>query len=190
MSQMSKLSSTVIVPGATAFLGALATGPAIAAMIRYQSGRLDTSLPHSPFLSILIWSLSILFAFCWHPVWMRMNCQNTTRCPLLQAGYRAPQSSNMRAMLPETYDEEIGSARAKKRNDAINLFVFNKMAGHLNGMPPPFGNGRLYEPFVKSLSIRFDRLRHIWSDGDNQPGVCRRWLNYGNGLEWSAKQLA
>ena len=30
----------------------------------------------------------------------------------------------------------------------------------------------------------------IWSDGHNQSCVCRRWLNYGNGLEWSAKQLA
>jgi len=96
----------------------------------------------------------------------------------------------MRAVLPEAYDEEICSARAKKRNDAINLFGFNKMAGYLNGMPPPVGNGRFYEPFMKPLSIRFDRLRHIRSDGDNQSGVCRRWLNYGNGLEWSAKQLA
>ena len=93
-------------------------------------------------------------------------------------------------MLPEAYDEEIRSARAKKRNDAINFFGFDKMAGYLNGLPPPLGNCRLHEFFVKSLSIRFDSLRHIWSDGDNQSGVCRRWLNYGNGLQWSAKQLA
>ena len=93
-------------------------------------------------------------------------------------------------MLPEAYDEEICSAGAKKRNDAINLFGFNKMAGYLNGMPPPLGNCRLHEFFVKPLPIRFDGLRRLWSDGDNQSGACRRWLNYGNGLQWSAKQLA
>ena len=54
-------------------------------------------------------------------------------------------------MLPEAYDEEIRSARAKKRNDAINLFGFDKMAGYLNGLPPPLGNCRLHEFFVKSL---------------------------------------
>jgi hypothetical protein len=70
-------------------------------------------------------------------------------------------------MLPEAYDEEICSACAKKRNDAINFFGFDKMAGYLNGMPPPLGNCGLHESFMKSLSICFDGLRHIWSDGDN-----------------------
>src|SRR5215469_3121583 len=119
-----------------------------------------------------------------------MNCQNAAWCPLLQAGYSAPEPCNMRAMLPESDDKQICSGRAKKRNDPVNFFGFDQMASYLNGVSAPFSDGDLHEPLVRSPPIRFEALHHTGINCEGQSGIYGRWLNDSDRLQGRAKQLA
>jgi hypothetical protein len=93
-------------------------------------------------------------------------------------------------MLAQSNDEKVRTVRAKKRNDSIYFFGFDQVPGYLNGMSAPLGNRGLHESSVMSLPIRFEALRDIRSYGDDESGICGRWLNHGDGLEGCTKQLA
>lgn len=123
-------------------------------------------------------------------LYRRMDCQNTAWRVLFQAGHGAPQSSNVRAMLPEADDEEIRPVRTEEGDHAIDFIGLDQMAAYLNGVSTPFGDGGLHEFFVRSLTIRLDVLRCIRSDCGDQPGIYGRWFNHSDRLQGCAKQLA
>jgi hypothetical protein len=93
-------------------------------------------------------------------------------------------------MLAEANDEEIRSVLAKKGNDTIDFLGLDEMAGDLNGVSAPLGDGRLNEFLVKSPPVRFDTSRYIRSNCDDESRVNGGWLNHGYRLQGRAKHLA
>ena len=96
----------------------------------------------------------------------------------------------MRAMLSQPDDKQICSGGAKKGDDPVNFFGFNQMTCHLNGMAAPLGDGELHEFLVTSRPIRFDAMRHIGINREDQSRIDGRWLNNSNRLQGGAKQFA
>jgi hypothetical protein len=96
----------------------------------------------------------------------------------------------MRAVLSQPDDKQICPGGAKKGDNPVNFFGLDQMARYLNGMTSPFGDGDLHEFLVMSLPIRFDAMRHIWINREDQSRIDGRWLNNRDRLQGRAKQLA
>ncbi|WP_433968484.1 hypothetical protein [Tunturiibacter gelidiferens] len=47
---------------------------------------------------------------------------------------------------------------------SVNFFGFDQVAAYLNGVAVPFGDGGLHESLLISPPIRFEALRHVWSN--------------------------